>query len=235
MTRSSRNTQQGRRPRPRRKGVTYDGQKTTHQTAGLKGYPAVDIFAKPGTPFLAPEAGRVIRISGHDPRAGSHGAAGVFGWSIYFQGKSGTIYFITHLGTHVNMGSYRGGAVLGTVGDFPGRPDHVHVGVNTGGGGYPGTGDSSQGAGDYGGASTPSGYTPKKVQQQFQAQQVQTVSAPQSPYTPNMPPSTTPPLPEIPGSAPFFEPKDLSEAWQMLSSLPLASPETLRKAQLLGQ
>lgn len=61
-----------------------------------------------------------------------------------------------------------------------------------------------------------------------------TISAPESPGIPNMPPSTTPPVTGIPGSAPFFEPKNLAEAWQMLSALPLASPETLRKAQLMS-
>jgi hypothetical protein len=43
---------------------------TTHQTAGLPGFPAVDLFARPNTVVLAPEDGVIDKLSGHDPREG---------------------------------------------------------------------------------------------------------------------------------------------------------------------
>jgi hypothetical protein len=108
------------------KGITFSGQKFTHQTDGLPGYPAVDIFAKPGTPFLAPEDGQIIRISGHKGTTSGN----VFGQSIYFRGKSGRTYFITHLGTVASLGRYRRGSTLGTVSRWDSGSSHAHVGVH---------------------------------------------------------------------------------------------------------
>jgi hypothetical protein len=105
-------------------GITYSGQKFTHPTSGLAGYPAVDLFAKPGTPFLAPEDGQIIRHSGRGGTSGN-----VYGRSIYFQGKSGKTYFVTHLGTVAPKGRYRKGQRLGTVSPWSGGDPHAHVGV----------------------------------------------------------------------------------------------------------
>lgn len=105
-------------------GITYTGQKITHDTDGLPGFPAVDLFAKPGTPFTAPEDGRIVRHSG---RGGTSGQ--VYGRSIYFQGKSGKLYFVTHLGTVAAKGSYRKGQQLGTVSAWSGGSPHAHVGI----------------------------------------------------------------------------------------------------------
>jgi hypothetical protein len=108
------------------KGITYSGQATTHDTDGLKGYPAVDIFAAPGTPFRAPERGRIVRISGHPGKTDGN----VFGQSIYFQGVSGRKYFITHLGSVREKGRYDAGSILGTVSAWSGGSSHAHVGWN---------------------------------------------------------------------------------------------------------
>lgn len=106
-------------------GVTYSGEELTHQTSGLAGYPARDIFGKPGTPFLAPESGRVVRLSG---RGGTKG--GYYGWSIYFQGDSGRKYYIQHLNKdRARRGRYKAGAPLGTISAWEGGAPHAHVGV----------------------------------------------------------------------------------------------------------
>lgn len=105
-------------------GITYSGQKFTHPTAGLGGYPAVDLFAKPGTPFLAPEDGEIIRHSGKGGTSGQ-----VYGRSVYFRGKSGREYFVTHLGAVAPKGRYRRGQPLGTVSPWTGGSPHAHVGV----------------------------------------------------------------------------------------------------------
>lgn len=105
-------------------GITYAGQKLTHDTDGLAGYPAVDIFAKPGTPFLAPENGRIIRHSG---RGGTKG--NVYGWSVYFLGNSGRRYYITHLGSRAPKGRYKAGEPIGTVSPWESGDPHAHVGI----------------------------------------------------------------------------------------------------------
>lgn len=106
---------------------------TTHQTAGLAGYPARDIFAKPGTPVRAPVSGTVVKLSGHAPSAGAvQGQGGPFGLSTYIKGPNGT-YFMTHFGSrNVRVGQkVRKGQVIGTVGDYPGgTPDHIHEGLS---------------------------------------------------------------------------------------------------------
>jgi hypothetical protein len=107
-----------------RGGITYRPQKSTHQTAGLAGYPAVDLFGKPGTPFLAPESGKVYRHSG---RGGTSGP--IYGHSLYFRGNSGKDYFITHLGKRAGIGRYRAGQPIGTISPWKSGAPHAHVGV----------------------------------------------------------------------------------------------------------
>jgi hypothetical protein len=107
----------------------------THQTAGLAGFPAVDIMSKPGTPIKAPEDGLITRISGHEPsEAPPNGQGGPWGLSIYFVGtKTGNTYFLTHLMKVGELGAYKKGDIIGIIGDYPGSPaDHVHVGLHQG-------------------------------------------------------------------------------------------------------
>jgi hypothetical protein len=107
-------------------GITYSGQPTTHETAGLAGYPAVDLFGEPGTPFVAPENGHVVRLSGKGGTSGQ-----VFGFSVYFKGDSGKEYFITHLGPdRPAVGSRLAkGDPLGSISPWDGGSPHAHVGV----------------------------------------------------------------------------------------------------------
>src|ERR1041385_7149681 len=89
-----------------------------HPTEGLPGFPAHDYFAKPGTPVVAPVTGTVIKLSGHDPRLGPiQGPHGPLGWSVYIQGKDGSIYYLTHMGNRsVKLGQkLTEGTPIGTV------------------------------------------------------------------------------------------------------------------------
>jgi murein DD-endopeptidase MepM/ murein hydrolase activator NlpD len=104
----------------------------THETAGLPGFPAVDVFADPGTTVLAPEDGIVDRLSGHDPKEGGH-PGGAYGFTIYVQAASGR-YFLTHFGSRqVTLGQHvKRGDPIGTVCDSavshnPGT-SHIHAG-----------------------------------------------------------------------------------------------------------
>ncbi len=110
--------------------------KSTHQTAGLAGYPAVDYFARAGTPCVSPVTGRVTKTSGHDPSGGPvNGPHGPFGWSVYIEGNDGRTYFLTHMGTRTVTVSdrVRQGQKIGTVGNYAkwGGTDHIHQGVHS--------------------------------------------------------------------------------------------------------
>ena len=106
--------------------------RSTHETGGLPGFPAVDLFAQPDTVVLAPEDGTVDRLSGHDPREGGR-PGGPYGWSIYIDAASGR-YFMTHFATRkVKLGEQvKRGEAIGTVCDskVSGKPgtSHIHLG-----------------------------------------------------------------------------------------------------------
>lgn len=107
----------------------------THPTAGLAGYPAYDYMAKAGTPVVAPVSGKIVKLSGHDPKNGpTNGAHGPFGYSVYVQGNDGHTYFLTHLGSrNVKVGQrVKQGTAIGAIGNYAkwGGADHVHVGVH---------------------------------------------------------------------------------------------------------
>jgi hypothetical protein len=110
-----------------------------HVTQGLAGYMAIDFFARPGSPVIAPESGRIVRFSGHDPSEGPPlGVGGPLGWSIYLLGDSGTEYYMTHLGTRaVRVGQKVAEAqTIATVADYDkygGKGfSHCHCGVHPG-------------------------------------------------------------------------------------------------------
>jgi hypothetical protein len=76
-------------------GGTHGGE---HGTSGLAGYTGVDYFNPAGSAVVAPVSGKVIKLSGHDPKKGAvQGAGGPLGWSIYIQAKDGRIYYLTLL------------------------------------------------------------------------------------------------------------------------------------------
>lgn len=103
-----------------------------HETAGLAGNWALDFMAPGGTRFLAPEDGRITRLSGHDPKLGEV-EPGIFGWNIFLTTATGIVYFATHLGNRdVWEGrKVKAGTILGHVGHWPhdeGR-SHTHLGI----------------------------------------------------------------------------------------------------------
>jgi murein DD-endopeptidase MepM/ murein hydrolase activator NlpD len=111
-----------------------------HDTDGLPGYPAVDVFASPGTPVGAPVSATVARFSG---QAGGPGGGGAYGYSIYLDGENQRSYYLTHFGSRsVRVGQHvRRGQIIGRVADYPGGvPDHIHEGVHGGLTGVDGSG-----------------------------------------------------------------------------------------------
>lgn len=103
--------------------------KSTHDTSGLPGYPAIDVFARPGTRVLAPADGVITKVSG---QAGGPGGGGPYGYSLYLKTDSGASYFLTHFGRIlVGVGDrIARGMPIGTVADYPDRADHIHQGLN---------------------------------------------------------------------------------------------------------
>ena len=105
----------------------------THQTAGLAGYPAIDVFARAGTRVLSPEGGTVRRLSGRPPTPTVR-PGGPYGWSLYLATATGD-YFLTHFGSLAVRAGQRVkyATALGTVADYTkatnGRtPSHIHEG-----------------------------------------------------------------------------------------------------------
>jgi RHS repeat-associated protein len=125
-------------------GPAYSICQGLHRTSGLAGYWAIDFCARANTAILAVESGVLVDWSGHDPMATNPAnrqlaRAGIFGWSLYLRGKSGTRYFYTHLGSRLSrpgsgQRSVRVGQKIGTVGRWIGgyRPNHLHLGATGG-------------------------------------------------------------------------------------------------------
>ncbi len=112
--------------------------KPTHQTAGLPGFPAIDVFAPAGTAVLSPCTGKVVKLSGHAPTASSP-PGGPYGWSIYLQARSGGTYYLTHFGTRsafCKVGACVAlGERIGTVANYSKATggvtaNHIHEGLH---------------------------------------------------------------------------------------------------------
>lgn len=109
--------------------------KPTHLTAGLDGYPAIDVFGKPGENVTAEFYGTVRRLSGKNPAQGGK-PGGAYGWSMYVLAPNGDDRYLTHFGSRkVKVGDkVIPGTVLGTVCDsaVSGKPhtSHIHYGLH---------------------------------------------------------------------------------------------------------
>lgn len=108
----------------------------THQTDGLPGYPAIDVFAHGGTVALAPATGTIERLSGH-PVTPTTKPGGPYGLSCYLKRSAGGVYFLTHFATlRVHVGQQiTHGQPLGTIADYARAtggvtPSHIHEGFN---------------------------------------------------------------------------------------------------------
>ncbi len=107
----------------------------THQTGGLAGYPAVDVFGRPGESARVGFYGRVRRISGKSPELGGR-PGGAYGRSLYIRNEeNGWERYLTHLDELlVELGDRVGpGELVATIADsaVSGKPgtSHVHMGL----------------------------------------------------------------------------------------------------------
>jgi hypothetical protein len=118
---------------PLPKGVTSSICQEWHETSGIPGNWAFDFCAGPGSAILAPEAMKLTRLSGHPPGDDELDAAGIFGWSQYFETADGYVYYVTHEGLRdTDLGQrFKAGQIIGRIGDQHFRPDHVHVGITS--------------------------------------------------------------------------------------------------------
>jgi len=106
----------------------------THQTAGLPGFPAIDIFGPAGSYVTAPEECRLVwpHLIPWDTRNK------VGGWTCYLACDEGTPtehwYFATHFSSLRDRGRYHKGGVLGILAAVPnGAWDtHIHEGQHKG-------------------------------------------------------------------------------------------------------
>jgi hypothetical protein len=106
----------------------------THQTAGLPGYPAIDVFGLPRELVRVEFYGRVIRVAGRAPTDGGR-PGGPYGRSLYILNLvNGQERYLTHLDElAVEVGDFVGpGSIVATVCDslVSGKPGttHVHLG-----------------------------------------------------------------------------------------------------------
>ena len=87
-----------------------------------------DMFAKVGTPVVAPVAGTVVRDP--NPRGGN---------AFWLYGNDGIAYYGAHLSRYGHSGNVKAGTVIGYVGntgDAAGGPTHLHFEI------HPGNGDA---------------------------------------------------------------------------------------------
>ncbi len=118
----------------------------THQTLGLPGVPAVDVFAPAHTQVLAPATGKVVKLSGYPPTP-TTAPGGPYGWSFYLTvdpirlPPDGGTFYLTHFGARAPLvklgGCVARGEVIGQVADYSGAthgvtPSHIHMGFHAG-------------------------------------------------------------------------------------------------------
>lgn len=120
---------------PHAAGATSSICQKLHETAGLDNNMAYDFCAPGGTKVLAVVDSEVVKISGHPPTYVPDARLGIFGWNLHYVTATGYRWFSTHYGLlNVKVGQdLRRGAVVGTVGRWPGDPgrSHTHIGVTS--------------------------------------------------------------------------------------------------------
>lgn len=189
----------------------------THDTDGLPGYQAIDVFGSPGTPVRAPAGGVLTNVHFINWDAKKR----VGGWTAYLVTPSGT-YFLTHFGKIMPKSGAKitAGQVIGTVGAVPGNAwdPHIHEGYN---------GDMTSVTSN----AAPKAQAPPqdelKVGDQIAAD-VANAPVMGAAVGPNVltPVDATTPPPQATTAQPRIE------TWRMLSGLPGASNDTMRLADL---
>lgn len=104
--------------------------RSTHETAGLPNFPAVDVFGQPGEAVRAPEAGTLVYPHTIPWDIGKR----VGGETVYLQGADGNTYFLTHLAGKLAAGRVEAGQQIGQVAAVPGGAwqPHIHEGLHPG-------------------------------------------------------------------------------------------------------
>jgi murein DD-endopeptidase MepM/ murein hydrolase activator NlpD len=121
---------------PARAEVRKGGGVSSHMSRPLGNWQsdnAIDVHSKPLTRILAPKAGIVSRVGGHDPHDGPVGT--IFGEHVTITCPDGDAFFFTHTDRIVGIGErVVAGQVIARIADWPGSEtlDHVHVGRITG-------------------------------------------------------------------------------------------------------
>lgn len=87
----------------------------THDTAGLPGFPAIDVFARAGTLVMPPEGGTIVYKHWIDWDRTRR----VGGWTFYLQGNAGNTYFCTHFANCRRNGRVYRFQSVGRVGEVP--------------------------------------------------------------------------------------------------------------------
>ena len=110
----------------------------THQTAGLPGFPAVDVFGSPHELVRAQFWGTVQRLAGRTVAMGGR-PGGAYGLSLYVRNAAtGDVRYLTHFHElALKVGdAVKPGTILGTIADsaVSGKPgtSHVHYGLKRG-------------------------------------------------------------------------------------------------------
>ncbi len=102
----------------------------THDTSGLPGFKAIDVFAPAGTLIMPPEAGKIVYKHYIEWDA----AKRVGGWTCYLQARNGDTYFLTHFHNLRREGRVLPFQSLGRVAEVPGHQwePHIHEGKHKG-------------------------------------------------------------------------------------------------------
>ncbi len=98
----------------------------THDTSGLPGYPAIDMFAAAGTRVLAPEAGELQDVHFKTWSLSKR----IGGWTVYLAAPHAS-YYLTHFGEVLPSGTrVVQGQDIGSVGVVPHDwwASHIHEG-----------------------------------------------------------------------------------------------------------
>ncbi len=105
-------------------------QPPTHQTGGLPGFPARDLFAPGGTRVQVPETCELVYRHFIEWDAKKR----VGGWTCYLHGQSKNTSFVTHFETLAPEGTYAAGEIIGKVAKVPNKmwAPHIHDGIHTG-------------------------------------------------------------------------------------------------------
>lgn len=108
-----------------------------HVTDGIPGNWALDFMCPGGTPVVACEDVRSLRLLGRDPGQGADQQHGPFGFNTHFETAGGDRYFTTHFGKRapgLAVGDVvTAGELLGEVGTWPedAPRSHCHLGVTS--------------------------------------------------------------------------------------------------------